>query len=166
MPDVASRHWTMTAPSKARDMNDVSDPLAVALFSEVFMVDQLARALLGKALPNNMEISHFSILNHLAHVKRERSPAQLATTFNLTRGAITNTLKKLETAGHIHIRPDWDDGRRKHVAISPAGQEAREQALLAITPVIEGVVDAVGLEKVREALPVLREIRVKLSEDM
>lgn len=146
-------------------MDDTGDPLAVALFGEIFMVDQLARARLGKALPKGMEISHFSILNHLAHVNRERSPAQLATVFNLTRGAITNTLKKLETAGHIHIRPDWDDARRKHVAISPAGIKARDIALAAIAPVIDGVVEAIGPEKARAALPVLRELRIRLSED-
>lgn len=145
-------------------MTEQSDTLAVALFSEIFMVDQLARARLGRALPNGMELSHFSILNHLAHVNRERSPAQLAAAFNLTRGAITNSLKKLEAAGHIHIRPDWDDGRRKHVAISPAGREARDRALGAIAPVIEGVVDAVGVDRAREALPVLRELRVLLTD--
>lgn len=146
-------------------MDDTGDPLAVALFGEIFMVDQLARARLGKALPKGMEISHFSILNHLAHVNRERSPAQLAAVFNLTRGAITNTLKKLEAAGHIHIRPDWDDARRKHVAISPAGIEARDMALAAIAPVIDGVVSAIGADKARAALPVLRELRMQLTRD-
>lgn len=147
-------------------MSDNNESLAVALFSEIFMVDQLARARLGNALPDGMELSHFSILNHLAHVNRERSPAQLAAVFHLTRGAITNTLKKLETAGHIHIRPDWDDGRRKHVGISPSGIEARDRALAAIGPVIETVLEAVGVEKARDALPVLREMRVQLSHDV
>lgn len=146
-------------------MTESRDPLAVALFSEIFMVDQLARARLGKALPLGMKISHFSVLNHLAHVNRERSPAQLAAVFSLTRGAITNTLKKLEVAGYIHIRPDWDDARRKHVAISPAGREARDLALNAVAPVIDSVVDAIGIDKARSALPVLRELRVQLGKD-
>ena len=146
-------------------MTDPRDPLAVALFSEIFMVDQLARARLGKALPLGMEINHFSVLNHLAHVNRERSPAQLAAVFSLTRGAITNTLKKLEIAGYIHIRPDWDDARRKHVAISPAGRAARDLALNAVAPMIDSVVDAIGIDKARSALPVLRELRVQLGKD-
>lgn len=147
-------------------MTETRDPLAAALFSEIFMVDQLARSRLGKALPSGMELSHFSILNHLAHVNRERSPAQLAAVFSLTRGAITNTLKKLETAGYIHIRPDWDDARRKHVSISPAGLGARNSALAAISPVIDSVVDAVGADKARDALPVLRDLRIRLSQDL
>ncbi len=145
-------------------MTEPNDTLAVSLFSEVFMVDQLARARLGKALPKGMEISHFSVLNHLAHVQEERSPAQLARTFNVTRGAMTNTLSKLEIAGHVHIRPDWDDARRKFVAISPAGRQARDAAIAAIAPVIRDVVDAVGVEKVRAALPVLREMRLRMTE--
>ena len=146
-------------------MSDANDPLAVTLFSEIFMVDQLARARLTKALPKGMEISHFSVLNHLAHVQEERSPAQLARTFNVTRGAMTNTLSKLEIAGHVHIRPDWDDARRKFVAISPAGMQARDVAIAAITPVIGEVVDAIGVDKARAALPVLRELRLRMANE-
>ncbi len=145
-------------------MSDTNDPLAVALFSEIFMADQLARNRLSKALPKGMELSHFSVLNHLANVNAERSPAQLAKAFHVTRGAMTNTLNKLEWAGHIHIRPDWDDARRKHVTISPSGRVAREVALNAITPIIAKVVEKIGPEKVRGALPVLRELRDQLDE--
>ncbi len=144
-------------------MSDTNDPLAVALFSEIFMADQLARNRLSKALPKGMELSHFSVLNHLANVNAERSPAQLAKAFHVTRGAMTNTLNKLEWAGHIHIRPDWDDARRKQVTISPSGRVAREVALNAITPIIARVVEKIGPEKVRGALPVLRELRDQLD---
>lgn len=146
-------------------MADVNDPLAVALFSEVFVADQLARNRISRALPKGMELSHFAVLNHLAHLNDERTPAQLAAAFHVTRGAMTNTLAKLEWAGHVHIRPDWDDARRKLVAISPAGRAARDAAMAAITPVVGEVVRSVGAERVRAVLPVLREIRVRLGED-
>ena len=128
-------------------------------------MDQLARANVVRVLPKGMELSHFSVLNHLAHAGDERTPAQLAKTFHLTRGAMTNTLGKLDWAGWVHIRPDWDDARRKLVAISPAGLAARDAALAAMTPVIAGLVDKVGAEKVRAVLPVLRELRLQLSEN-
>lgn len=139
--------------------------LAISLFSELLTADQLLRARLTKVLPNRMEISHFSVLNHLAHVQGERSPAQMARAFHVTRGAMTNTLSKLEAAGYVHIRPDWDDARRKMVSISPAGRAARDAALAAITPLIESVMADLGDDKVRAALPVLREIRVKFESD-
>lgn len=141
-----------------------NDPLAAALFAEVFMADQLARNVVSRTLPKGMEISHFSVLNHLAHMGEERTPAQLAATFHVTRGAMTNTLTKLEWAGHIHIRPDWDDARRKWVSISPAGRTARDAALAAFMPVIGDIVRDIGADKVRAALPVLRELRNKLEQ--
>ncbi len=143
----------------------MSDPLAAALFAEVFMADQLARNVVSRALPKGMEISHFSVLNHLAHLAEERTPAQLAATFHVTRGAMTNTLSKLVWAGHVHIRPDWDDARRKFVSISPAGRQARDAALAAFMPVIADIVRDIGPEKVRMALPVLRELRARLEEN-
>jgi len=145
-------------------MTETSDSLSVALFGEISMADQLARSRLKRALPKGMEISHFSVLNHLAHSHDEKTPAQLAKTFHVTRGAMTNTLNKLEWAGHIHIRPDWDDARRKFVTISPAGRQACDAAIQVITPIIAEVVEAIGAEKVRAALPVLREVRRRLDE--
>ena len=144
-------------------MTDEKNALAIALFSEVLTADQLIRNRLSKVLPKGMEISHFSVLNQLVFVGGERSPAQLAQTFHVTRGAMTNTLSKLEWAGYVHIRPDWDDARRKMVAISPAGRQARDHAVASIAPLINEVVGDMGAEKVRTVLPVLRELRARLE---
>lgn len=144
-------------------MNDRTGDLAVALFSELFMADQLARAELSRALPKGMELSHFSVLNLLARAGEERTPAQLARAFHVTRGAMTNTLARLEWAGHVHIRPDWDDARRKFVGISPAGRAARDTALQAIVPLLSGTVTALGEDRVRAALPVLRDLRQRFG---
>ncbi|MCB1406091.1 MAG: MarR family transcriptional regulator [Rhodobacteraceae bacterium] len=141
------------------------DDLAVSLFAELFMADQLARARVVRKLPKGMELSHFSVLNHLTRSSEERTPAQLAKVFHVTRGAMTNTLSKLEIAGHIHIRPDWDDARRKFVSISPAGRRARDEALQAISPVIAGLAEKLGIDRVRATLPVLRELRLELERD-
>ena len=147
-------------------MNDApSQNLATALLSELLTADQMLRTRLSKALPKGMELSHFSVLNHLSRYKQERTPAQLARAFHVTRGAMTNTLSKLEWAGYVHIRPDWDDARSKLVTISPAGLQARDAALAAITPLISGIVGDLGDEKVRAALPILRELRLKLEND-
>ena len=145
-------------------MNEVIDTIGASLFSEILAVDQLARAHIAQVLPQGMELSHFSVLNHLAHAGAEKSPGQLAQTFHLTRGAITNTLNKLEWAGWVHVRPDWDDARKKMVSISPAGIAARDAALAAIAPIMSDVVETVGQDKVKATLPVLRELRSKLND--
>jgi DNA-binding MarR family transcriptional regulator len=142
-----------------------TDQLAIALFSEMLTADQLARARLSKALPKGMELSHFVLLNYLAQHRDERTPAELARVFHLSRGAMTNTINRLEWAGHVHIRPDWDDARRKRISISPAGIAAREAALAAIRPIMEDVTASIGEDRVKAALPVLREIRTRFSAE-
>ncbi|SMX26206.1 MarR family protein [Pelagimonas phthalicica] len=145
-------------------MSTSEGALAISLISELLTADQLLRARIGKVLPNKMELSHFSVLNLLAR-GGEKTPAQLARAFHLTRGAMTNTLGKLEIAGYVHIRPDWDDARRKFVSISPAGRSARDAALAAIVPMLDEMMSDLGEDNVRAALPVLRELRLRLDEE-
>lgn len=144
--------------------NERTEDLAVSLFGELLTADQLARNRISKALPKGMELSHFSVLNHLAGLQEERTPAQLAKAFHVTRGAMTNTLSKLDWAGHVHIRPDWDDARQKFVAISPSGRAARDAAVQSVAPFIADLVTALGTDRVRAVLPVLRELRIRLEE--
>ena len=158
----AFRRCNMTANSMAPDTKPPNDTVSIALLGEIIAVDQLARGRIGRVLPKGMELSHFSVLNHLAHVHAERTPAELALAFNVTRGAMTNTLGKLEIAGYVHIRPDWDDARRKFVAISRAGMQARDAALSAMGPVMAELTQDIDPEELKMALPVLRELRRKL----
>ena len=146
-------------------MGEQNDPLPIAVFSEILVIEQMVRNRVSKALPKGMELSHFTVLNHLAHAGDERSPAQLAKAFHVTRGAMTNTLSRLEWAGYVHIRPDWEDARRKKIAISPAGRQARDAAMAAIGPIISEAVTNAGSEDVRRLLPVLREMRRGLVDD-
>ncbi|TVP94577.1 MAG: MarR family transcriptional regulator [Roseinatronobacter sp.] len=146
-------------------MKNPRKDMANALFSELLMADQLARNRLSKVLPKGMELSHFGVLNLLARQQTELSPAELARAFHVTRGAMTNTLNKLNWAGYVHIRPDWDDARRKMVAISPAGRAARDAALAAITPLIDDAVKTLGEDIVRQTIPVLRSLRMRLGEE-
>lgn len=143
-------------------MTVTNDPIAIMLFSEIATVDQAARSRLKAALPKGMELSHFSVLNHFSHLGGEKTPAQLARIFHVTKGAMTNTISRLSTSGFVHVRPDWDDARRKLVSISPAGQAARDNAVQAIDPVFSDVMQKLGPENVRAMLPVLRDLRAAL----
>lgn len=141
-----------------------NDPLAISLFSEIGVIDQLARIRLSRALPKGMALSHFAVLNHFAHMGGEKTPAQLARIQHVTKGAMTNTVNRLSEAGFIHIRPDWDDARKKWVSISPAGQAARDEAVRAIEPVFADIVELLSSEKIRHILPFLRELREALPK--
>ena len=142
---------------------DNDSSLAVPLFGEILALEQLVRNRLAKVLPKGMELSHFSVLNQLSHTKIERTPAQIARSFRVTRGAITNTLNKLELSGYIHVRPDWEDARRKMVSISPAGMVARNNALTAVTPIIEDLARDMGEGRLKAIVPILRDLRQKLE---
>ena len=143
--------------------NLINDPLAVSLFSEISTIDHLFKVRLSKTLPQGMELSHFAILNHFSTLQGEKTPAQLARSFNVTKGAITNTLTKLSKMGYIHIRPDWDDGRSKKVSISKAGKSARDSAVSAIEPIIGDIMKVMGPQKAKALIPFLRDLRILLN---
>jgi len=137
--------------------------LAIALFGELFMADQLARQRLSPTLPRGMTLSQFAVLNHLVSAGGELTPADLAQRFHVTRGAMTNTLARLERAGYAHVWPDWSDARKKRVRVSVAGRAARDAAVAAMTPIVSEVIREVGAGRVRAALPVLRALRERLD---
>ena len=141
----------------------INDPLAVSLFSEISAIDHLFKVRLSKTLPQGMELSHFAVLNHFSTLQGEKTPAQLARSFNVTKGAITNTLTKLSKMGYIHIRPDWDDGRSKQVSISKAGKSARDSAVSAIEPIIGELMKVLGPKKAKALIPFLRDLRILLN---
>lgn len=147
----------------AKEIN--GDPLAITLLSEIAVVEQLAQAHLKRALPVGMEVSHFSVLNHFARLGGEKTPGQLARAFHVTKGAMTNTLGRLEAAGYVTIRPDQDDARRKRVSISPEGMAARNDAVTRIAPVFDAVVDGLGSDRIKTVLPILRELREMMDRD-
>lgn len=145
-------------------MKNKSNNLApLILFSEITTIDQLIRAQISKILPDGMAISHLSVLNHLSSNKNEKTPMQLAKSFNVTKGAMTNTLSKLEASGHVNIRPDWNDARKKQVKISKSGIEAQRNAIESITPILNKVIVKLGKDKANLVLPIIRELRSILS---
>ena len=53
---------------------------------------------------------------------------------------MTNTLTKLEKLGYIHVRPDWNDARKKRISISQSGIDARNYAMKSIKPILDEIV--------------------------
>ena len=142
------RHGALARPrpglrAAGRAMTDrrQRDPVVIALFSEIVMVETLARNRLTRVLPRGMELSHFMVLNHFARLGGEKTPAQLARIFHVTKGAMTNTVRAARRGG-LRARPPRLGGRRgaSGSSISPAGLAARDRAVEAIAPVFDDVV--------------------------
>ena len=133
------------------------------LLSEIATIEQLARSKLDNALPKDLNISSFSVLNHFSGSKAEKTPLQLARSFHVTKGAMTNTLNKLEKLGYIHIRPDWEDARKKLVSISQSGVDARDNAMQKIKPLLNKIIsNSININE-RELLAGLRKFREKVE---
>lgn len=141
------------------------DPLTFRIFNEIGIISQLSGAIMTRVLPHGLSMAQFGVLNNFVRLGGERTPAGLAEAFQVTRGAMTNTLARLEAQGFVDLRADPADGRGKIVSITEAGRIAREDALAALMEEagkFEGKVDWAGLQ---EVLPKLVELRKILDEE-
>ena len=142
-----------------------SDPSIVFnFFTEVGIISQLSTSLFERALPDGLTSSQFSVLNWFSRVDNEASPGRLATAFQVTAGAMTNTLKKLEAKGLVTIEPDVSSGRQKKVTRTAKGEETRNRAIEAAAPVFEEFALLFGATEIPQQLPVLQKMRKYLDE--
>ena len=135
------------------------------LLSEIATIEQLARNKLDNALPKDLNISSFSVLNHFSGSRAEKTPLQLARSFHVTKGAMTNTLNKLEKQGYIHVRPDWDDARKKCISISQSGIDARNNAMKSIKPILNEIIQKTNHMTKKSLLGDLRNFREAIEND-
>ena len=142
-----------------KDMN------LLILLSEIATIEQLARNKLDNALPKDLNISSFSVLNHFSGSRAEKTPLQLARSFHVTKGAMTNTLNKLEKQGYIHVRPDWNDARKKCISISQSGIDARNNAMKSIKPILDEIIQKTGHMTKKNLLGDLRNFRESIESD-
>ena len=138
---------------------DDNEITLITLLSEIGVIEQIARSKLDSALPGNLNISNFALLNHFSRRNEEKTPLQLSKIFNVTKGAMTNTLNKLENLGYIHIRPDWEDARKKLVSISQSGIKARDNAMEIIKPILNKIILNTNNLNERNLLAELRKFR-------
>lgn len=134
------------------------------VFNEIGIIAQLSSTAFARVLPDGLTMAQFSVLNHFARLGGEKSPLRLAQAFQVTKGAMTNTLQRLEARGLVAIRPDPEDGRGKLVRITDDGLAMRERALARLRPPLAKVQEAFGTEAFAQALPFLAELRQHLDQ--
>lgn len=149
-----------SAPSETVSPTDAStDPLGFQIFNEIGIIAQISGNLLERALPKEMKLPHFIVLNHFVRLGGDRTPNELARAFQLSKGAMTNTIQRLEAQGFVSVTPDAKDGRVKRVALTDAGREAREASVAAIAPLIAEMHQAFNREDLEAVLPRLTQLR-------
>ena len=156
---AAAKPKTRRRSSKDQELED-----AYLFFNEIGIIAQLSSNQFQRALPHGLNQSQFSVLNWFVRVDVEATPGRLATAFQVTRGAMTNTLGKLRAKGLIQIEPDPDSGRRKIVRLTAAGRRARDDAVTASYPLLAQFIAQFDKRRTDAAMPLLQEIRAYLDK--
>jgi len=135
------------------------------LFTEIGIINQLSTNRAERAMPHGLTMSQFGVLNHFSRDLPPKSPLELANAFQVTKGAMTNTLKQLESKGFIEIIPHETDKRSKIVSMSEKGRSAHVDAQIELAKVFSDFVDAFTLEEIQDQLPALEKLRIWLDEN-
>lgn len=134
-------------------------------FNEIGIINQLSSTRAERHMPHGLTMSQFSVLNHFSRGLPPKSPLELANAFQVTKGAMTNTLKQLERKDFIDIKPHAVDGRSKIVSISKAGLSAHRDAQMVLSQSFADFTTAFQSEEIAELLPMLERIRIWLDEN-
>jgi DNA-binding MarR family transcriptional regulator len=138
--------------------------IAFSVFNEIGIIEQLSSNRFQRLLPDGVSLAGFTVLNHFVRLgKRDEAPVNLARAFQVTKGAMTNTLARLEALGLVQIIADPNDGRAKRVSLTTKGSQVRDQAIVALAPDLEDILVQTGTETLKDMLPGLKKLRTLLD---
>ncbi|MCG9914961.1 MAG: MarR family transcriptional regulator [Phenylobacterium sp.] len=133
------------------------------LFNEIGIINQLSSTAFERVLPHGLTQAQFTVLNHCIRLGDNKTPAQLASAFQVTRGTLTSTLQRLEAKGFIALVPDAKDGRSKRVLLTAAGRNAAKESIVAAAPILTRAQAALSREEVEDLMPILIKLRIWLD---
>lgn len=137
----------------------------IQVFAEIAAIDQLSTTRIERALPAGLTKAQFMVLDRLARRGGDETPAQLARAFQLTKGALTNSLNRLAAAGLITVAADKADARKKRLTVTDAGAATHRDALMALRPITEGARKAFPEAEFAAALPFLQALKTWLERN-
>jgi DNA-binding MarR family transcriptional regulator len=136
----------------------------IQVFDEIGLIECGIRTIVTRCLPLGLSYPQFEVMNHLARRGEHQTPAQIAAALQMTPGAITNTLQRLEATGLAAVQPHPKDRRKKCVAMTPAGRQAYQRAMAAIKPRMSSLREGFTQKEFRDALPFLRALRAWMED--
>ena len=135
------------------------DPLAFQILNEIGIINQLAQNRAARLLAPGLNLSQFVVLNHLTRLGGARSLVQIASAIQVTKGAMSNTVARLQAKGLLTVLPDPLDGRGKQVSLTDAGRAARRAAVSRLGDGLAEIAATVPPASLTQALGVLRQLR-------
>ena len=152
--------WEQKLDKASQNLTDV-----FAFFNEIGILSQLSSAQLQKVLPDGLHPSHFAILNHLMRLSDGKTPASMASAFQITKATMTHSLSVLSKNGYIRIEANADDGRSKLVYITDKGRDCRDQSVHSITAMIGSKFTDAQIDQMRHLIEPLAKIRKIMDEN-
>ena len=135
------------------------DPVGFRLLNEIGIIAQLSSAHFEALLPDGLSMAGFSVLNHFVRLGDERMLVDLARAFQVSKGAMTNTVQRLEARGLVEVRPDATDRRAKRVHITAAGRAMREDCVARLAPTLAALDAGFDRDALSGLLPPLAGLR-------
>ncbi|MFT5208515.1 MAG: DNA-binding MarR family transcriptional regulator [Flavobacterium sp.] len=149
----------MTKENQRRDIE-----VLFSYFNELNIISQLSNGILEQKLPAGLTTSQFSVLNWFIRVDNVATPGRLSTAFQVTKGAMTNTLKKLHDKKLISITPDPNSGRSKIVKLTKKGRDVRDSAIEGISPLLEEFAQTFPASDIKKQVKAIKKVRKYLDE--
>jgi DNA-binding MarR family transcriptional regulator len=155
--------YAMNAPHQPTSR--VQDRPDIQVFTEIGIIEHLMRTAVAKSLPEGMTYAQWEVLVHFSRTGDDQTPAQLARALQVTKGAVTNTLQKMEAGGLVQVSADADDGRKKRIKVTREGASSYAQMLRMVRPHLDQLRGGFTEAEFESALPFLRALRVWLDEN-
>ena len=149
---------------KKNESDNQDYELLFTYFNELNIISQLSSGIFERTLPDGLTVSQFSVLNWFVRVDDVATPGRLSTAFQVTKGAMTNTLKKLKEKQLVTVDQDEASGRRKIVRMTKRGRKVRDQAISTIYPLLAEFADEFDIAEIRQQLVAIRKVRMYLDE--
>jgi DNA-binding MarR family transcriptional regulator len=83
----------------------------------------------------------------------------------VTKGAITNTLQRMQASGLLDVCADAHDGRKKRITVTRKGAACHTEMLRMVRPHLDQLRGGFTDAEFETALPFLRALRVWLDEN-
>lgn len=136
------------------------------IVERIQLLDKRVRKMLDETLVEfGVNIGEWSVLGSLHHAgpPYRRSPGRLAKWSQLTTGAMTNRLDRLEAEGLVRRLPDPDDRRGVIVELTEKGKELWERAVGAQAAKEQFVADALNATERRQLNTLLRRLVLRTA---
>ncbi len=140
------------------------DPIAVKAFMEVSIVAHLSDLLFARQLPTGLTTAQFGVLNRLARLDLSETLSEVASAFRVAPATMSSTVDKLRRKGLVELLPCPQDGRRKRLAITPAGRRVRDEGIAAQVDLVAQFGNFVSDDEWQTLNAVLNQIRLQLEE--